>query len=158
MFDQFAATATIASGAGAVGAWARVENAACARRLSAIADLLEARLSEDGSAEREQWCLDNWDAVAAEVAAVHDVSLGVASHQLMLARALRERLPRVAEVFAAGRIGVRLVNTIVYRTALITDPQARATVDRELASAVAGWGRLSAAKIEQAIDDVGGPV
>ena len=43
--------------------------------------------------------------MAAEVAAVHDVSLGVASHQLMLARALRERLPRVAEVFAAGRRG-----------------------------------------------------
>ena len=129
-----------------------MENAACARRLSAIADLLDARLSEDGSAERDQWCLDNWDAVAAEVAAVHDVSLGVASHQLMLARALRERLPRVAQVFAAGRVGVRLVNTIVYRTALITDPQARATVDRELASAVAGWGRMSATKIEQAID------
>ena len=152
MFDQFTATATAASGAGAVGAWARVENAACARRLSAIADLLEARLSEDGSAEREQWCLDNWDAVAAEVAAAHDVSLGVASHQLMLALALRERLPRVAQVFAAGRVGVRLVNTIVYRTSLITDPQARATVDRELASAVAGWGRMSATKIEQAID------
>ena len=65
--------------------------------------------AEDGSAERDQWCLDNWDAVAAEVAAAHDVSLGVASHQLMLAMALRERLPRVAEVFAAGRIGLRLV-------------------------------------------------
>ena len=25
------------------------------------------RLAADGSAEREQWCLDNWDAVAAEV-------------------------------------------------------------------------------------------
>ncbi len=112
MFDQFAAaatSATAASGAAAVGAWARVENAACARRLSATADVLEARLSEDGSAERDQWCLDNWDAVAAEIAAAHGVSLGVASHQLMVAMALRERLPRVAEVFGSGRIGVRLV-------------------------------------------------
>ena len=76
-----------------MGAWARVENAACARRLSAIADVLEKRWAEDGSVERDQWCLDNWDAVAAEVAAYHGVSLGVASHQLMLAMALRERLP-----------------------------------------------------------------
>ncbi len=103
MFDELVAAAAGASGAGAVGAWARVENAACARRLLAIADMFEARLSADGSAEREQWCVDNWDAVAAEVAAAHNVSLGVASHQLMMARALRERLPRVAEVFATGR-------------------------------------------------------
>ncbi|MGH3675017.1 MAG: DUF222 domain-containing protein [Mycobacterium sp.] len=152
MFDELAAAATPASGADAVGAWARVENAACARRLSAIADMLEARLSEDGSADREQWCLDNWYAVAAEVAAAHDVSLGVASHQLMLARALRERLPRLAEVFSAGRIGVRLVSTIVYRTALIADPEAHAKVDIELSAAVTGWGRLSEVKIERAID------
>ena len=152
MFDQLVAAATAASGAQAAGAWARVENAACARRLSATADVLEARLAEDGSAERDQWCLDNWDAVAAEIAAAHGVSLGVASHQLMVAMALRERLPRVAEVFGAGRVGVGLVNTIVYRTALITDPQARAKVDGEVAAAVAGWGRLSATKVEQAID------
>jgi Domain of unknown function (DUF222) len=152
MFDHLAAAAAAASGGEAVAAWARVENAACARRLSAIADVLEARWAEDGSAEREQWCLDNWDAVAAEVAADHGVSLGVASHQLMLAMALRDRLPRVAKVFLAGRVGLRLVSTIVYRTALIQDAQARAKVDAELAAAVAGWGRLSAVKVEAAID------
>jgi hypothetical protein len=67
MFDQLVAAAAGASGASAVGAWARVENAACAQQLSAIADVLEARLAADGSDEREQWCIDNWDAVAAEV-------------------------------------------------------------------------------------------
>ncbi len=152
MFDEFVATALAASGGVAVGAWARVENAACARRLSAIADVLEKRLSEDGSAERDQWCFDNWNAVAAEVAAHHGVSLGVASHQLMVAMALRERLPRVAEVFAAGRISLRMVNTIVFRTALIADPHARAKVDVEVAAAVADWGTLSEAKVEQNID------
>jgi hypothetical protein len=114
MFDSLAAAADGTRGAGAAGAWARVENAACARRLAATADMLEARLSADGSAEREQWCIDNWDAVAAEVAAAQNASLGVASHQLMVARALRERLPRVGEVFAAGQISYRLVNTIVF--------------------------------------------
>ena len=63
----------------------------------------------DGSDEREQWCLDNWDAVAASVAAAQNVSLGVAAHQLLIADALRQRLPRVAEVFAAGAINYRMV-------------------------------------------------
>jgi len=137
-----------------VGAWARVENAACARRLSAMADVLEKRLSEDGSADRDQWCLDNWHAVAAEIAAHHGVSLGVASHQLLIAMALRERLTRVDEMFHTGRISFRLVSAIVSRTALITDPHARAKVDIELAAAIAGWGVLSQASVEQNIDDL----
>src|SRR5262245_51833651 len=55
MFDSLAAAADGTRDAGAVGAWARVENAACARRFAATADMLEARLSADGSPEREQW-------------------------------------------------------------------------------------------------------
>src|SRR6478752_4631300 len=152
MFDQLVTAAAGAGGAGPVGAWARVENAACAQRLFAIADVLEARLSADGSAQREQWCLDNWDAVAAEVAAVHNVSLGVASHQLVVACALRERLPRVADVFAAGHISYRVVNAIVGRTRLIKDPAAMGKVDAEVAAEVIGWGALSVAKTEAAID------
>jgi hypothetical protein len=152
MFDSLVAATASTSGAGAVGAWARVENAASAQRLFAIAEVFEARLSADGSAECEQWALDNWDAVCAEIGAAHNVSLGVASHQLMVARALRERLPRVAEVFAAGQISYRLVNAIVYRTALIRDPAARAKVDTDLATAVLEWGSMSTAKVETAID------
>jgi hypothetical protein len=152
MFDSLVMAATAARAAGAVGAWARVENAACAHRLSAVADVLEARLSADGSEEREQWCMDNWDAVAAEVSAAQNVSLGVASHQLALALALRERLPRVAEAFAAGQLTYRLVNAIVYRTGLIRDPAAAAKVDNEIADAATDWGSLSVAKLEAAID------
>ena len=108
MFDQLVAVAEGTCGAAGAGAWARVENAACARRLAGMADELERQLAIDGSAEREQWCLDNWDAVCAEIAAAHNVSLGVASYQLVVARALRERLPRVAEVFATGAIFVSI--------------------------------------------------
>ena len=109
MFDSLITATGGTSGADAAGAWARVENAACARRLAATADTMEARRSAIDSAERDQWCFDNWDAVAAEVAAQQNVSQGVASHQLMVAMALRERLPRVAEVFATGAISYRLV-------------------------------------------------
>ncbi len=152
MFDQLVATASGSTGAAGVGAWARVENAACARRLAEMADMLEAALAADGSAEREQWCLDNWDTVAAHIGAAQNVSAGVASHQLLVAQALRERLPRVAEVFATGVITYRMVCAIVARTKLIQDPQALAKVDAELATHVHGWGSLSGAKTQTAID------
>jgi len=152
MFDSLVAATDGTSGVGAAGAWARVENAACARRLAATANTMEARWAADGSAERDQWCLDNWDAVAAEVAAQQNVSQGVASHQLMVAMALRQRLPRVAEVFATGAISYRLVSAIVARTRLVSDPEARAQVDAALAAEVASWGGLSVAKTEVAID------
>ena len=135
-----------------MGAWARVENAACARRLSAMADELDAMFAADGSDEREQWCLDNWDAVAASVAAAQNVSLGVAAHQLLVADALRLRLPRVAEVFAAGAINYRMVAAIVSRTRLIVDPDALGKVDTEIAARVTCWGSLSVDKTQREID------
>jgi Domain of unknown function (DUF222) len=151
MFDELVATATRSTGAG-VGSWARVENAACARRLAAMADMLDAAFAADGSAEREQWCLDNWDAVAAQIGAAQNVSAGVASHELLVAQALRQRLPRVAEVFATGAITYRMVCAMVARTALIQDPGALTKVDAELAAHVRGWGSLSVDKTKTAID------
>jgi uncharacterized protein DUF222 len=55
-------------------------------------------------------------------------------------------------VFAAGAISYRLVNTIVARTRLIQDREAMAKVDTELAAQVIGWGSLSVAKTQTAID------
>jgi len=104
------------------------------RRLAATADIMAARWAADRSAECEQWCVDNWDAVAAEVAAAQNVSQGVASHQLMVAMALRERLPRMAEVFATGVVSYRLVCAIVARTRLVHDAQARAQLDAAIAA------------------------
>jgi hypothetical protein len=152
VFEKLAVTASRATAGAAVAAWARVENAACARRLFAIADELERQYAADGSTEREQWCLDNWDAVAAEVAAAQNVSLGVASHQVLIADALRERLPRVAEVFATGAISYRMVAAVVTRTRLIIDAEAMANVDAELAAHISAWGPLSVTKTEAAID------
>ena len=151
MFDQLVDAATGSIAPAAVGAWARVENAACARRLAAIADELERLRAADGSADRELWCIDNWDAVAASVAAAQNVSLGVASHQLSVALELRD-LPRVAQVFAAGAISYRVVAAVIARTRLIADDQARAKVDSALAARIGGWGPLSAAKTETEID------
>ncbi|HEX9832464.1 MAG TPA: DUF222 domain-containing protein, partial [Mycobacterium sp.] len=152
MFDSLVAAAAGSRSPAAVGAWARVENAACARRLCAMADELDRMLAADGSVEREQWCLDNWDAVAASVAAAQNVSLGVASHQLLIADALRHRLPRVAEVFAAGAISYRMAAAVVSRTRLVHDRDALAKVDTEIAAHILEWGSLSVDKTRTAID------
>lgn len=42
---------------------------------------------------------------------------------------MRERLPKVGQVFAAGEIDYHMFQTLVYRTDLITDPQVLARVD-----------------------------
>jgi hypothetical protein len=152
MFEELVAEAQSTRCVGAVGAWARVENAACARRLFATADELDRMLAADGSAERDQWCLDNWDAVAASVAAAQNVSLGVASHQLLIAHGLRERLPRVSAVFAAGAISYRLVAAVVSRTRLVHDRAALAKVDTEIAAHIGAWGTLSVDKTQNEID------
>ena len=152
MFDRLVSTAQAGSGAGAVGGWARVEAAACARRLAAMVAILDARHAADGSAERETWYLDNWGAVCAEIAAAQQITSGVASNELLIATVLRDRLPKVAARFADGLMSYRVVSAITWRTALITDPETIQAVDAALASAVLGWEPMSQAKMVTAID------
>nr|WP_193603728.1 DUF222 domain-containing protein [Mycobacterium tuberculosis] len=58
-------------------------------------------------------------------------------------RGMRERLPKVGQVFAAGEIDYHMFQTLVYRTDLITDPQVLARVDAELALRVRGWPSMT---------------
>ncbi|WP_319452157.1 MULTISPECIES: HNH endonuclease signature motif containing protein [unclassified Mycobacterium] len=152
MFDHLVAEAADTAGADAVNAWTRVENAACARRLSGMVTMLDARYAASGSADRDQWCLDNWAAVCAEIGAAQQLTSGAASHLLLVAVALRDRLPKVAALFTAGVIGYRLIATIVHRSALIKDPAALRAVDAALARTVQEWGPISLDKTDQAID------
>jgi hypothetical protein len=82
--DDAAVVAAITEGA-------RVEAAAAARRLAAIAELVARRA--DGPTDCAHWSCDNWDAIAAEVAAAQGISHSVASGQMYLGVALRDRLP-----------------------------------------------------------------
>jgi hypothetical protein len=152
MFDELVAGALHATDARAVARWARVEAAACARRLSAMVAVLDRCHAADGSANREQWCIDNWAAVCAQIAAAEQITSGSASHQLLIATALRDRLPRVAALFAEGALSYRVVSAIVWRTALIKDPSALEAVDAAVANAAREWGPMSAKKMELAID------
>jgi hypothetical protein len=148
LVDEAAGT----SGAAATLAWARVENAACARRLAGMVAMLDTRHAAAGSANRDQWYLDNWGAVCAEIGATQQLTPGAASHLLLIGTALRDRLPKIAALFTDGLIGYRLVATIAHRTGLIKDPAALRTVDAALATLVQQWGAMSLDKTDQAID------
>jgi hypothetical protein len=136
----------------AITGWAYVEAAASARRLAAIAELMRRRA--DGPADCARWSCDNWDAMAAEVAAALHISHGMASGQMYLGVALRDRLPKVAAAFAEGMLSARLVAAIVWRTDLIKDQAALELADKALAEEAAGFGPLSIAKTDAAIDAI----
>ncbi|MGV9799373.1 DUF222 domain-containing protein [Mycobacterium sp. NPDC003449] len=153
MFDvQLAAVAAARSPGEGVRACAVLENAACAARLGHMADMLAEAYAADGSAEREQWRLDNWSAVCVRIGAAHAVTSGVASGLLTDAVMLRERLPRVAAVFAAGGIGYRLVHLICSRTMLVKDADALRALDADLAGLVASVGAMSVDQAEKDVD------
>ena len=137
-----------------VGAWAAVENAACAARLAAMADMLAAAYAANGSQQREQWRFDNWAAVCAHIGAAQGVTSGVASGLLMDAVALAERLPKVAALFAAGVVSHKVVHMVCARTAMVKGADAVAAVDDAIAARVHGLGTLSMVAAEQAVDAV----
>ena len=153
MFDsQLVAVAAVRTPGEGVRACAQLENAACAARLQFMADLLEQACAADGAADREQWRLDNWGSVCAQIGAAHAVTSGIANGLLLDAVVLRERLPKVAAVFATGRIAYRLVHQICARTLLVKDPAALRLMDTELAELVASAGAMSVDQAEKAID------
>ncbi len=150
MFDRLVSSA--ATPGERVRAYARVENAACAARLSAMADLLERAYAASGSAEREQWRCDNWSSVCAQIGAAQTLTGGMVNALLTNAVVLRERLPKVAEVFAEGLITYLLVRTICNRTTLVQDPAALRAIDAELAEQLRTWGAKSLSQTDADID------
>ncbi|GAB7069709.1 DUF222 domain-containing protein [Mycobacterium hodleri] len=152
MFDSLVASAAGTSGADAVPAWSQAESAACARKVAAMAGMLEAAYAASGSASRDLWCVDNFDAVAAHIGAVLRITTGAASNQLLIAVALHERFPQVAAVFADGLITYQLVRTVVQRGALVVDPDALHALDAMLAAALSTREPMSVATLEKTID------
>src|SRR6516165_4753190 len=149
MFEYQVSDAAVVA---AITEGARAEAAAAARRLAAIAELVARRA--DGPTESAHWSCDYWDAVAAEVAAAQHISHAMASGQMYLALALRDRLPQVGALFAEGAISARLASAMVWHTELIKDPDTLKLVDARLAQDAARFGPLSVTKTAQAIDAV----
>ena len=130
----------------------RIENQAVAAQLGAIGRLFRHRLAQ--SADTEAWAVDIMDAVAAEVAAGLRISQPLALERVGYARDMHERLPQVAEVFAAGDIGFHAFTTIVSRTDLIVDADVLAKVDQRIALNVGRWPSLTRGRLAAKVDAI----
>ncbi|MGA8329951.1 MAG: HNH endonuclease signature motif containing protein, partial [Mycobacterium sp.] len=135
----------------AITSASRRQNVMCARELAAVGELYARRAPED-DVDRENWAVDSHENVVAEIAAALHISRGRAKGRLRYAIVLRDRLPRVAEVFAQGLIDFRMMSAVVSRTELIEDPTLIAKLDAALARHAPNWMRLSGPKLFERID------
>ncbi|MGV0745255.1 HNH endonuclease signature motif containing protein [Mycolicibacterium sp. XJ870] len=133
----------------ALSSASRAESAAIAHRFAAIGELDARRAVE--LAERALWTTDPFEAVAAELSAALNISRSRAGWQIRHARALRDRLPQIAAVFATGVIDLRMVAAIIARTDTVEEtvwPQ----LDKALATQAVRWMKLSERKLNDRID------
>jgi hypothetical protein len=129
----------------------RAERSAIARRLIAVGRFCQQRLARI-TGEHDYWCVDDWEAIAAEVGAELCISRGRASSQMHYGMTLIERLPRLAEVFLGGDVDFAVFANIDYRTGLITDKDVLAKIDAVLASKAPHWTTFSREKVTQLVD------
>jgi hypothetical protein len=130
----------------------RAQARAAAQMLVSIGNLYRLRLREDGGCD--SWAADTTEAVTGEVAAALRISQGLAGNHLWHARAMRERLPKTADLFIAGDIDYLMFQTLVSRAVLITDGDILAAVDAELALTVAHWPSLSRGQLTGRVDRI----
>jgi hypothetical protein len=130
----------------------RCERVAIADRLLAAGRLCQLRMAVIDEIDRMQWCIDNWEAVAAEVGAELGISRGRASSQMNYGVELLERLPKLGAVFAAGDVDFRVIAVAVFRTGLITDADALAAIDSRLAGKTPRWNSYSRNRIAELVD------
>jgi hypothetical protein len=131
---------------------ARLESALTARKFAAAAELFQRRLAEQEAEDREQWCIDGWEQVAAEIAAAQGISRGRAGGQIRYGLALAERLPKLGALFAAGDVDFRVISAVVFRTELMIDNSALTRLDGWLARNASRWSRRSYSKIVEVVD------
>ncbi len=129
----------------------QAERAAFARQLLAVGRFAQCRM-EQMSGEHDFWCVDDWEAIAAEVGAELGISRGRASSQIRYGTALLERFPKLGEVFAAGAVDFRVIAAAIFRTDLIIDTAALAEIDAQLAAKAPSWNKLSREKITELVD------
>ncbi len=134
----------------AIEEWNRIEAAASARRLHAIAELTSRRCDKED--ERAYWACDFWDFAAAEVAAALRVSPKKASSQMQLSLTLRHQLPKVATLYMQGQVSYRVISAIAWHTHLVNDDGPLVQIDAALAERAEKWGDLSDYKLAQSID------
>jgi Domain of unknown function (DUF222) len=132
----------------------RQESVLVARRLTAVAELLQHRIA--AAARAEEQCayssIEPYEQTAAEVAAAMNLSQMAAGFVVSDAEALDLRLPKVAALLAEGRTDWRTVRLIIRRTELINDSELVAKVDGSLAARIGNWHGWSRQRIVNTVD------
>ncbi|MDF1909271.1 DUF222 domain-containing protein, partial [Mycolicibacterium smegmatis] len=134
--------------------WAQAEASASAHKHAAMAEMFIRATSTPSADERRWWFVDPDAAVGAQLGAAQGITAWAALHQAQRGVALRDRLPKVNEVFAAGLVSEMIVRNICWSTALMLEPDKLALIDAELAAQISGWGKLTLKEIDNTIDDL----
>ena len=135
----------------AMGEAQQAERAAFARQLLAVGRFAQRRLSASAG-EHDLWCVDDFEAIAAEIGAELGISRKRASWQMHYGTTLLERFPTLTERFVAGHVDFRVIAAAIYRTDLIHDTDALAGIDSQLAAKAPAWNTLSRERITELVD------
>jgi hypothetical protein len=129
------------------------ESAFVARRLAAVAALLQHRLAAAAEGVEQGYAvIDPFQQTAAEVAAAMNLSAMAAAYVVSDAEALDVRLPKVAALLAEGTTDWRTVRLIIRRTELVTDEQLVAQLDESLSARISKWQGWSRQRVVNAVD------
>lgn len=129
----------------------RDERKAVAHKLVAAGRFALDRMAQLGHSF-ENWIVDDWELVAAELGVELGISRGRACTLMTHGRDLLTRLPAFTEVFLTGSVDLRVFRVIAHRTALILDPDLMTVVDGNLADAAPHWNALSDERIGELVD------
>src|ERR1700754_3484543 len=119
MFVDLASTELVV----AIASSQRQESLLMAQRMSAVAELLALRTGEvyDEDPDPGYMIVTGFQRTTAEVTAAMNLSPTAASFVVSHADTLKERLPKVAAVLAAGETDWRTVQLISARTEFVSD-------------------------------------
>jgi hypothetical protein len=111
-----------------------------------------ARHEAGPGSETELWCVEDFNAAAAEVGAELGQSRFRAEADMCRGLTLVHRLPRLAQRFLAGEVDLRVIALIDNRTTLVQDPGVLAELDARLAEAAPRCNALSREKLTEVVD------
>lgn len=129
----------------------RAEAVAASDRLTVIAAIV-ARHCDNEDDELAHAVIDGWEYAAADVSAACGLTKQAAAGQMRIAIALRDRLPKVGALLAAGEISAKIAAAITWRTRLVIHEDAMALIDAALAGIAPALGALSQKNLEDSVD------
>lgn len=129
----------------------RAEAIAAARRSALVAELASRRRVDADDEERQRWVVDPWAATTAEISAAMGISTRAASKEMCIALALRDRLPKVAALYAQGVVSARVVATITWRAAGAHARQQRWPAGLLASSSAMMWMAMASARASGAL-------